>query len=721
MYSGNTLSLNQIEHDFVELNFNNSHAAVNKFDQETLAELAVAVEILSSAKGVSGLLITSAKPVFVVGADITEFKSMFAAGKEQFVKAVSNVQQTMSKIESLPFPSVVAINGYALGGGLEICLACDYRIISDSAVVGLPETSLGIIPGWGGTVRLPRLCGLSTALDWITSARQYPSDTALEMGVVDEIVPLQNLRSKCLEILQAMQNGKIDYRQRRVQKLSPIQQNQIDIDTVTQSYKEKIVGRFGDHYPAPLEAIDLMADAALLSQEAAAEKETSVFYRLAQTSQARALVGLFLGEQYVSKVARDYSEKLNREPYKIANAGVIGAGIMGGGIAYQNAISGYAVVMKDINQGAIDAGLEQADKLLKKSISKGKLDKQQAHYISSLINPTLDDHALSACQIIIEAVVERSDIKQSVLSAVEQQTTAETIIASNTSTISINKLASSLQRPHQFCGMHFFNPVNAMKLVEVIRGAETSDEAIATVCNYAIKLGKKPIVVNDCPGFLVNRVLFAMCFGLEMLLQEGVSFQQIDTVMEQWGMPMGPAYLMDVIGLDTISHCYSVMREGIPERFVSSSKDMPTETLFNLGRLGQKNGLGYYKYEKTQQGRAIKMPDPEIVALLQSTTVTSANSDIQPEQIVDRLLIPLAMEMSHCLQEGIVSSPIEADMALIWGIGFPAFRGGICRWVDEQGVESICQRAADYHSLGELYKPTKQLEDMAKTGSVFYP
>ncbi len=266
--------------------------------------------------------------------------------------------------------------------------------------------------------------------------------------------------------------------------------------------------------------------------------------------------------------------------------------------------------------------------------------------------------------------------------------------------------------------MHFFNPVHVMPLVEVIRGEHTSEQTIATVCNHALRLGKKPIVVNDCPGFLVNRVLFAQCFAMELLLRDGVSFQQIDQVMEQWGMPMGPAYLMDVVGLDTIVHCYSVMSEGIPERFVNKLST-PTESLLNSGRLGQKNGMGYYSYTAGKGGRPEKTVDTQSIELLES--ISGKTKEIETQTIIDRLLLPLAIEMNHCLEEGIVDSAIEADMALIWGVGFPPFRGGICRWMDEQGLETICHKADSYTAIGELYRPTQSMRDMASAGTKYYP
>jgi len=719
MFSGNTLSLNRLETGFVELNFNNSNAPVNKFDQQTLGELSVALEKLSTVTEVRGLLLTSGKSSFVIGADITEFNAMFAMTENQFVESVQSVNQLLCKLEDFPFPSVAAVNGHAMGGGLEICLACDARVIATDAVVGLPETGLGILPRWGGTVRLPRLSGFKTALAWITSGAQQSSEKAFEQGVVDAVVSSDQLREKALDLLEQMAAGQRDYTAQRQIKLAPMADLSADREQIATEYREAISAKTGNHYPSPLAVIDLVHKSSQLSRDDALALETQAFYRLSQTYQARALIGRFTGEQYVNKCAKNYLLKLGHEAPAIKATGVIGAGIMGGGIAYQNAISGFPIVMKDIAQSALNTGIAQADKLLKKSVARGKLDELAAQQTLDMISPSLEDKDLADCDMVIEAVVEQPDIKQRVLSTLESQLQSESIIASNTSTISIDKLAADLKRPEQFCGMHFFNPVNAMKLAEVIRGEKTSDSTIAAVCDYALKLGKKPIVVNDCPGFLVNRVLFAMCLGMEMLLRDGVSFQQIDSVMEAWGMPMGPAYLADVIGLDTVSHCYSVMMEGIPHRFTTHPDGWPTEILFKADRLGQKNGLGYYRYQRSDSGRALRTPDPEVEKMLQ--LMAPPVSDIGPQEIIDRLLLPLAMEMTHCLEEGVVGSPTEADMALIWGIGFPAFRGGICRWMDEQGLESICQRAEQFTELSEIYRPTENLRERALANQLFYP
>ncbi len=717
MYSGSTLSLKAIENDFVELNFDNQNGSVNKFDQQTLGELEEAVVALSAASAVRGLLVTSGKSVFVVGADITEFSDMFAVSEDEFLQAAQRVNRIFSRLEDLPFPSVAAINGFALGGGLEVCLACDCRVISEAAAVGLPETSLGILPGWGGTVRLPRLAGFAVAAQWITTGVQQKPETAFAAGIIDAVVAADRLRGDSLNLLQQMAEGKMDYLSRRQHKKSPLTTGAEELESISDKLSAMIEAKFAANYPAPILVLELLKSAAPLHRDEAIALENKAFYQVTRTPQARALVGLFLNDQYIARRARGFGKALAEQPISVTQAAVIGAGIMGGGIAYQNAIRGYPVVMKDIHQPALDLGVAEASKLLAKSVARGKLSDNKAAQVLDKITPTLADADLNSCDIAVEAVVEMEKVKMQVLPAVEARLEPRAIIASNTSTISINRLAESLQRPENFCGMHFFNPVHAMPLVEIIRGEQTSDQTVAAVCNYALGLGKKPIVVNDCPGFLVNRVLFAMLFGLEMLIKEGVDFQQIDQVMEDWGLPMGPAYLMDVIGLDTIHHCYSSMIEGLPERFVKQDR-WPTETLYNADRLGQKNGLGYYSYALNDRGKPSKTSDPEAIAMIEA--IASRAKLVPAEEVIDRLLIAMAMEMVHCLEEAVVASPAEADMALIYGVGFPRFRGGICRWMDEQGLQSIVERGDRYAHLSELYRPTDRLREMADNRDSLY-
>ena len=717
MYQGKTLSLAQIENGFVELNFNNQSGSVNKFNQQTLAELREALDILKASTDTKGLLLSSSKSVFVVGADITEFKQMFAFSKEQFIQTSRIVNGLFSEIEDLPYPSVAAINGFALGGGFEICLACDCRVISSKAAVGLPETKLGILPGWGGSVRLPRLAGMFVGIHWISSGEQQKPKMALDAGAVDALVEPEQLRDESLKMLAQLADGSRDYQARRVQKISPIELSEAELQAAGENFRAAIIGKVGNYFPAPLKAVELICSSATLPRDEAIQLENEAFYEVTRTPQARALVGLFLSDQYIVKLAKNRSRALAETFTPVKAPSVIGAGIMGGGIAYQNAMKGLPVIMKDINQDALDLGIKEASKLLGKRVSRGRLSEEKAADILASITATLDDAAIRSSDMVVEAVVELDGVKKQVLAAVESLVSSNAFITSNTSTISINSLAKSLQRPENFCGMHFFNPVHAMPLVEIIRGENTSDECIAAVSAYALALGKKPIVVNDCPGFLVNRVLFALLFGLEIMLAEGADFQQVDKVMEAWGLPMGPAYLMDVIGIDTINHCYPVLTNGLPERFVKG-ENWPTELIFNADRLGQKNGLGYYKYELNDKGKPAKLVDRDVIAMFESQFGESKILDKQ--EITDRLMLAMAMEMVHCLEEGIVASPAEADMSLIYGVGFPVFHGGICRWMDETGLQEICDRADRYTHLSELYRPTAKLREMAAKGETFY-
>ncbi len=703
MFQGKTLRLDQLRDNIVELCFDNDSESVNKFDQATLAELKIALEHLKSAVSIKGLILTSAKSVFVVGADITEFANMFSLSEQQFLTEAAEVNRLFSDIEELPFPTVAAINGFALGGGFEVCMACDSRIMADSASIGLPEVTLGIMPGWGGTVRLPRLIDLSEALQWITTGRPNSSSKALSVGAVDKVVEQNTLKEVALEHVQAMQ---VNFEQVLVKR----QLKQNSVDTTEGNLSELFANTIHrlnrspmSNNPAAAMIVDLLRSSVSEDRDVALAMENRAFYRATQTATARALTGLFLGNANLSKAA------------------VIGAGIMGGGIAYQNALKDIAVVMKDIRQEALDLGIGEARSLLSKAVSRGTLDEVRASSILGRIVPTLDNRLLVDADVIIEAVVEIESVKTQVLSSLEAELIATedgAVIASNTSTISITRLGEALQRAENFVGMHFFNPVHAMPLVEIIRGQKTSDETVAKVCAYALKLGKKPIVVNDCPGFLVNRVLFAALMGMEQMISEGVDFRQIDQVMENWGLPMGPAYLADVIGLDTVNHCYSVLCKGLPERFIPLEGGCPSKMLLAMERMGQKNGRGYYAYPTSERGRPVKTVDLTVNKVFEQRQGTERVAD--EDEIIDRILIPMGMEMVRCLEESVVETPIEADMALIYGIGFPKFRGGICRWMDEVGLQYLCERADRYTHISPLYEASQALRQRALAGESIY-
>ena len=449
-------------------------------------------------------------------------------------------------------------------------------------------------------------------------------------------------------------------------------------------------------------------------RDEAMQVEARGFVKMAKTKVARNLVGLFLNDQRIKKVSKAYI----KQAQQVKQAAVLGAGIMGGGIAYQSACKDVPIIMKDIKHEALELGKAEAGKLLLKQVKRGKIKPEDVTDTLAKIDTTLSYGDFSNVDIVVEAVIENKKIKSSVLAELEQHVKQECILTSNTSTISITELAKSLQRPEQFCGMHFFNPVYRMPLVEVIRGEKSSEAAIATTVAYAKAMGKIPIVVNDCAGFLVNRVLFPYFAGFDALVRDGVDIQRIDKIMEKFGWPMGPAYLLDVVGIDTAHHASEVMAEAYPDRMSKEFKSA-TDVLYENERFGQKNNLGFYKYELDKRGKQKKIPDEDALSII--STVRANTIEISDEEIIDRMMIPMCMETVRCVEEGIVDHPLDADMGLILGIAFPTFRGGALRYIDEMGAQEFCERAEKYAHISPIYIPTKGMQKMAKKNETFYP
>ncbi|WP_237068266.1 fatty acid oxidation complex subunit alpha FadB [Microbulbifer guangxiensis] len=714
LFSGKALTVQMLDNGIAELNFDLKDESVNKFNRLTVSEFSEALDAIEAAEGVKGVLLTSGKGVFIVGADITEFGDAFSAGPEGVAELMNKNNENINRLEDLPCPSVVAINGYALGGGFEVCLGCDYRVMGEAAKVGLPEVKLGLIPGWGGTVRLPRICGVDVAAEWIAAGKEQKPQAALTAHAVDAVVPNDKLKEAALSLLQRAIDGELDYKARREIKKSPIPLNDTEALMAFFTTKAFVGAQAGRNYPSPVKAVESIEQGYKVDRDEALKIEQQKFIECAQTDTAESLVGLFLNDQKIGKVAKSWEKKADK---KIERAAVLGAGIMGGGIAYQSAYKGTPIKMKDIDQKGIDLGLKEANKLLTKLVDRGRMTPEKMGETLNRIEPTLSYDGFDKVDVIVEAVVENKKVKHSVLTEVEDKVTEDTIIASNTSTISIDSLAEPLKRPQNFLGMHFFNPVHKMPLVEVIRGEKTSDNAVARVVAYANKMGKKPIVVRDCPGFLVNRVLFPYFAGFSMLVRDGADFQEIDKVMERWGWPMGPAYLMDVVGIDTGVHAEKVMAEGFPERMGKSFK-AASDVMYEAERYGQKNGKGFYNYEEDKKGKPKKVASEESYELLKPHVAERREFD--KDEIVERMMVPMATELARCLEEDIVDSPAEADMALIYGIGFPPFRGGIFAWLDKIGMDAFVKMADKYAELGELYKPTEQMRKMAAEGKTYY-
>ncbi len=712
-YEGRAVKVLPLEGGLVELRFDLQGESVNKFNAATLAELKEAVADVRNGADLRGLLITSGKDVFCVGADITEFLLHFEKSEEELARWLLDTDALFSAIEDLQAPSVVAINGVALGGGFELCLAASYRVMSTAAKVGVPETKLGLFPGWGGTVRLSRRCGADTAIEWIAGGEQWAAADALKAGAVDAVVEPADLREAALAMVKEAADGKLDWRARREEKKAPLKLDAVEAGMVFASSKAFVAGKAGPHYPAPVAAIEVIEKGAGKARDEALAIEAAGFAKIAKSATAHALVGVFLGDQAVKKIAKKHAA--GARPVK--RVAVLGAGIMGGGISYQAASKGVPVLMKDIAPQALQAGLGEAVKLLEKQLERGRLTTGQMARVLAGITPTLSFGDFGSVDFVVEAVVENESVKKKVLAEVEGLVPPTAILASNTSTISITRLATALKRPESFCGMHFFNPVPRMPLVEVVRGEKSSPEAIATAVAYAQALGKTPIVVADCGGFLVNRVLFPYFAGFQQLLSEGVDYERIDKVMEKWGWPMGPALLLDVVGIDTAVHADKVLADAFPDRMRHEGKSA-TLAMVEAGRLGQKSGKGFYAWKPEKKGPPSKQSDAEAKAIVAGLARGAA--EVSDEDVVERMMLPMLLECSRCLEDGIVASPVEVDVALLYGLGFPPFRGGIFRWADSVGAASLLKAAEKHRRLGALYAPTKQLTALAASGRGFH-
>jgi len=713
IYEGKAITVKEIEGGIAQLNFDLEGESVNKFNRLTIEELRAATDALQSKDGIKGLVVTSTKECFIVGADITEFTELFAGPEEELVANNLSANKIFSDIEDLPFPTVTAINGIALGGGFEMCLSTDYRVMSTKAKVGLPEVKLGIFPGFGGTVRLPRLIGADNAIEWICMGKEYKPEDALKFGAVDAVVEHDEIVNAAIALINQCNEGKVDYKARREEKTSKLKLNPMESMMTFEIAKGFVAAQAGKNYPSPVESIKVMQKHAGMARDKALEVEAKGFSKMAKTSVSQSLIGLFLNDQELKAKAKALEPKAS----KVKQAAVLGAGIMGGGVAYQSALKGTPIIMKDIAQAGIDLGLSEAKKLLVKRVDKKKMKADKMADVLNSITPTLNYGDFKNVDLVVEAVVENPKVKDIVLRECEDQVREDAILTTNTSTISVNLLAKNLKRPENFCGMHFFNPVHMMPLVEVIRGEKTSEEAIATTVAYAKAMGKTPIVVNDCPGFLVNRILFPYFGGFIGLVRDGADFQRVDKIMEKFGWPMGPAYLLDVVGMDTAKHAGEVMAEGFPDRMKNEGRTA-IDVMFEKERFGQKTDLGFYKYELDKKGKQKKIPEESSYELLKP--VVENSNEFTDEEIIERMMVPLCIETVRCLEDGIVEDPAEADMGLIFGIGFPPFRGGALRYIDSMGMDEFCKIADKYADLGPLYTPTEGMREMAKAGRKFF-
>jgi len=713
LYTGKTVQVAALADGFVELRFDRDNESINKIDRLTARELGAAVDVIAG-RPVRGVVITSSKETFIVGADITEFNELFALPDSELAGYFGSVHVTLEKLESVPAPIVVAINGFALGGGLELALTGDYRVVSDAAQIGLPEVTLGLFPGFGGTVRLPRVIHPRTAIDWIVSGKPQNAQAALQAGAVDAVVTPGALRETALDWLAQAARGELDWRSRRKAKEGPIALAKEESSSLFANAAAEAERSSPKHQPAAAAAVRVMAQGAHENRHRALELEAQGMAQIAKTQAAGSLIQAFLNDQAIKKKLKAFGKTAR----PVRNGAVLGAGIMGGGIAYTSALNGVPAKMKDIAQPQLDLGMNEARKQLGKQIKSGRLKQEKADAVLHSITPQLDYAGFDTIDMVIEAVVENIKVKHAVFTELETKVRPDTVIASNTSSLRIDDLAQPLARPEHFVGMHFFNPVPVMPLVEIVKGAKTNDASVATAVSYALTMRKTPIVVKDCPGFLVNRILTAYMRGFLQIVADGADFEKVDRVMEEFGWPMGPAYLEDVIGLDTGAHVNDIISAGYPQRMPPLTHDA-LRLMAQNKRFGQKNGLGFYRYEADAAGKPIKKSADDTRALLASVQ-PNGTREFSDQEIIERLMLPMIIEAAYALEEGVAASAAELDTALVLGLGFPRYAGGPLKYADWLGLKRVVELARKYQALGKQYEPSAKMLEMAAQGRRYH-
>ena len=683
---------------------------VNVLSRDVFAELSEVLARMSREPRLRGLLVRSGKPdVFVAGADLKEFTRI---ATEDLRAQVERGQAIFEQIATLPWPTVAAIGGVCVGGGTELALACDYRLMSDApkARIGLPEVRLGIYPAWGGCTRLPRLVGLQAALDLILTGKSLDARRARRIGLVDEAVPAAIFESFASKFARGKLGGGKRRRRRPLSLGSlALEANPLGRRVVLAKARQKVLEETKGHYPAPLEALAVVEEGygkpVAVGLEAEARRLSHVFGGPVQ----RNLLWIFFQTEEVRKETGVGGDV---RPRPVSRVGVLGAGVMGGGIAQLAADKGIPARMKDIEPKALAHGFAAAADVWKKAMARGRLKPREMEAKMALLSGTLDFSGFSQCDVTIEAVVEKLAVKRAVLKDWEGAVPREEIFASNTSTLPIREIAAGAAAAERVAGMHFFNPVDRMPLVEVIRGERTSDETVATIFDLARRLGKTPVVVKDSPGFLVNRILAPYLSEAVRLVQEGCRIEEVDRVMTDFGMPVGPIALLDDIGLDVAVKAGETLRAAFPDRMKPSGQ----EALVAGGRLGRKAGKGFYEYD----GGRRRGPSRDAYRALGAEPKDPA--PVNTDTVEARLVLPMVNEAVFCLEEGVVVSPAKLDLAMIFGTGFPAFRGGLLRHADAVGLDHVVawlKELADKY--GARFVPAESLSELAEANGRFYP
>jgi 3-hydroxyacyl-CoA dehydrogenase/enoyl-CoA hydratase/carnithine racemase len=716
MAAPTTLSLSYVENDIAVLTIGDAQTSANILSRHVLEALEQHLNELDKRKDLSGLVIRSGKPgMFIAGADLKEFVAWLDAPKDEVTSFCRRGQQLFGRLAGSNYVTVAAIDGICVGGGAELAVWCDRRILTDGAetAFGFPEVKLGLFPGWGGTARTPRMVGLSNAVELVTGGETINGREAAAMGLANDVVHVAGasdgdpLLAAAIGMIRAEQASG-DFRRDRQQWAGPINISETELGFLGATASAYIQQQTKGHYPAPLAALEVMLGAAGVDLATACQMEADAFPQLFGSPVNRALLNVFF--------LRDRSKKTagaagHMSPRKIASAGVVGAGVMGQGIAAANVKRGIPVALMDADQAALARGVQGVlNEVAYNKQLKGP-DVKRAVELAPLVNGTFSDIELCHSDIIVEAIIEKSEAKQHLFARLEPLVKDDTILCSNTSTIPITQLATGLEHPERFCGLHFFNPVRQMPLVEVIRGKKTSNATVATAAAYARSLGKSPIVMNDGPGFLVNRLLLPYMNEAALLLCEGARIQDVERAAKSFGMPMGPITLYDVVGIDVAVHAGRTMAAAFPDRVVAAPI---VEKLFERGRIGQKVGKGFFDYGPTKGGKPPRGSDSPEVSQLIDECRSAASRKFSAEELTDRLFLPMLVEATRVLEDKIVTDVRDVDLGLIMGIGFPPFRGGLFFWADGIGPAKIVDKLKQYAPLGKRFAPTALLTDLAQ-------
>lgn len=706
-----TLSPNKIG----QLLFDLPGEKVNKLSLPVLKELDTLLDELAS-KDLNALVISSGKEdIFIAGADIKSFEEIFKSN-EKTEEMMRFGHRVFNKLSQLPYPTIALIDGACLGGGLELALACTYRIATDNpkTLIGLPEVSLGIIPGWGGTQRLPRLIGLVEGLNLILTGKPVKAEKAYKLHLVDALVAKEFKDEKSAEFVNFWmtpigQKHLLEKRKRGVTDWL-LGSNPLGRALLFSQARKTLLDKTKGHYPAPLLALQVIKESTGKPLKEGLEIEIQgIVKHIASPSGikiAQNLISLFFTQEALKKdpgIA-------NAKPKPIASTAVLGAGVMGSGIAYILSNRDYPVRMKDIDLTMLGKGFSSIKSLYDYNVKEKRLKPYEAGLKFQRVSGTTDFTGFHSPDLIVEAATENLELKQKLFSDIESVIKPEAILATNTSSLSVNALAKSLKHPERFIGMHFFNPVPRMPLVEVVPGSQTDPDAVASVVELCKKLGKTPIVVGDCAGFLVNRIFTIGANEFMHLYEEGVSFDKLEKIMLRFGYPMGPFTLADEIGIDVLAKVNKVLESAYGSRMKGSPI---LDKMLDQQLLGKKVGKGFFLYQGKKRTR-----NP----VIESFRGAVKEPDISDVEMSDRFLLSMINEATRTLSENVISRPDYLDMSLIMGTGFPPFRGGLLRYADELGIDYVVDHLQQFsQKWGDRFTPCQRLLDMQKAGKRFYP